>query len=287
MTLQFSGMQAVAERYDALILDLWGVVHDGAAPFPRSAETFRRLKDAGCRIILLSNAPRRGYALVAQMERFGIERGLYDDVMSSGEAVHTALKEGVDPEFHGLGNTVYHLGPDRDSSVFDELAVTKTGVAEASFIVNTGPDGDGETLDLFEPVLQQAAARHLPMVCANPDRWIVRQGRKIMCAGVIADRYLELGGRVIWRGKPDAAIYRLCLGRLGLDPARVAVVGDALETDMQGAANAGLDGIWVTGGLHAADLNGGYEKPADPAKVIALSRAHGLSPAAAVPSFTW
>ena len=171
--------------------------------------------------------------------------------------------------------------------MFDGLPLQKVGIAEADFIVNTGPDKDGETLALFEDVLQQGAARQLPMICANPDRWIIRRGQRVMCAGVIADRYLELGGQVTWRGKPDPAIYRLCLTRLGIDPTRVAVIGDALETDMQGAANVGLDGIWVTGGLHAEDLDGGYDKPADPSKVIALSRAAGLTPTAAIPSFIW
>ncbi len=287
MTAMFSGMREVATRYQGIILDLWGVVHDGAAAYARSAETFAHLKAAGCQVILLSNAPRRGYALVAQMERFGIPRSLYDDVMSSGEAVNGALRRANEAGFINLGPRAYHLGPERDASVFDEVAVERVALAQADFIVNTGIDRDDETLALYEPILAQAIARHLPMICANPDRWIVRAGRRIMCAGVIAARYEALGGTVTWRGKPDPAIYALCLERLGLPAHQVAVVGDALETDMQGAANAGLDGIWVTGGLHAGEVDGGYGIVADPAKVTAVSHAQGLNPVATVPSFIW
>lgn len=282
------GFRAIASQYDAFILDLWGVIHDGANAFPHSAETLRHLRAAGRKTILLSNAPRRAHVLVAQMEGFGIPRDLYDAVMSSGEAVRTALIERTDPFFAALGSRCYHLGPERDRSVFEGVdVVIVDALADADFIVNTGPLSFDDTVEDYEDVLQAAVARKLPMVCANPDLVVIRAGKRIVCAGAIAARYAEIGGAVAQRGKPDAAIYRLCAETLGVSPWRIAVVGDALETDVAGATAAGMTSIWVTGGIHATELEGGYGKPGDPLLIGQAAQAHGLSPTAALPGFIW
>jgi len=289
MTLpeQLPGIRTVAERYQGIILDLWGVVHDGQTAFPHSAATFERLKAAGIKVVLLTNAPRRSHTLASQLQGLGIDRSLYDDIVSSGEAVHTSLVGGSDLGFADLGRRCHHMGPDRDISVFEGLGLDFTGPEDADFIVNTGPADFNETLADYIPALETGARRGIPMICANPDRWIVRQGRKIMCAGVFADHYLELGGNVFWRGKPDPAVYTLCLDRLGVPPEAVAVVGDGLETDVRGAANAGLDCVWVTGGLHAEELAAGYGIPADPARAAALAATEGLAPKSIVAGFIW
>ncbi len=282
------GFRAIATQYDAFILDLWGVIHDGATAFPHSAETLRHLRAAGRKTILLSNAPRRAHVLVSQMEHFGIPRDLYDDVMSSGEAVRTALIERTDPFFAALGSRCYHLGPERDRSVFEGVDVTIVdALADADFIVNTGPLSFDDTVEDYEDVLQAAIKRQLPMVCANPDHVVIRAGKRIVCAGAIAARYAEIGGAVAQRGKPDAAIYRLCAETLGVSPWRIAVVGDALETDVAGATAAGMASIWVTGGIHAAELDAAYGKPGDPLLIGQAAQAHGLSPTAALPGFIW
>lgn len=282
------GLRAIAPQFEAFILDLWGVIHDGHSAFPHSRETLQRLKDAGCKTMLLSNAPRRSYVLVEQMESFGIPRDLYDDVMSSGEATRQALLDGTDPFFSALGDTCWHLGPDRDLSVFEDLPVRRVErMEDASFVMNTGPSRFDQTVEDFAPDLEAARKMDLPMVCANPDLVVIRQGRRVLCAGGIAARYKEMGGKVGYRGKPDSAVYRLCVDRLDVNPYRVAVVGDALETDMRGAANAGLTGVWVTGGIHATELEGGYGKPADPVRMAELAERHGLSPTAALPGFIW
>jgi HAD superfamily hydrolase (TIGR01459 family) len=282
------GVRSLVSQYEAFILDLWGVIHDGATAFPNSAETLRRIRDAGCKTMLLSNAPRRSHVLISQMENFGIPRELYGEVMSSGEAVRQELLTRKDPAFAALGNVCYHLGPERDQSVFEDvpLRLCET-IDEAEFIVNTGPRDLDDDISVYESLLEAGAARKLPMVCANPDKVVIRQGKRIMCAGAMADRYIELGGTVLWRGKPDAAIYALCLEVLGTNRYRTAVVGDALETDIRGAANAGISSVWVTGGIHARELDGGYGKPADPNLIAPLCRRHGLTPTAILPGFIW
>lgn len=290
MTLRaLSNLRDVAGDFDGFILDLWGLVHDGERPYPPSAETLRALKTAGKRTLLLSNAPRRAYALVEAMTKMGLPRDLYGEVLSSGEATRESLIARDDPFFAALGREVYHLGPARDRSVFEDTGLTIVpDIAAAAFIVNTGPIGLDEKVDDYLAVLEPAARRGLPMVCANPDFVVIRGGRPIVCAGAIAARYAAMGGKVALRGKPDPAIYRLAVARLGIaDKARVAVVGDALETDVKGARASGLASIWCTGGIHAAALGVSYGQAADPARAEALARAEGQMPTYMIPGFTW
>jgi HAD superfamily hydrolase (TIGR01459 family) len=281
-------LSEVADRYDGFILDLWGLIHDGETPYPPAAATLAALRDAGKKTLLLSNAPRRAYALVEAMERMGLARDLYGEVLSSGEATHEALKSRRDPFFAALGTRVYHLGPDRDRSVFDDTGLTIVpDLASAQFVVNTGPAALADTVADYEPALAAAAAARLPMVCANPDHVVIRGGKPIVCAGALAARYEALGGRVAWLGKPDPKVYRLAMSMLASDPKRTAVVGDALETDVKGAHAAGLDAIWCTGGVHAAALGVSYGVAADPRRAHALAKDYGLVPAAVIPGFVW
>lgn len=283
-----AGLREVADDYDGFILDLWGLVHDGATPYPPSRDTFLALKAAGKRTLLLSNAPRRAYALVEAMTKMGLERDLYGEVLSSGEAVNQALLRRDDPFFKALGRRCYHLGPPRDHSVFDATGLEITqDLASADFVLNTGPGELHETVATYEPVLQAAAQRALPMVCANPDLVVLRAGNAVMCAGALANRYAALGGKVAYRGKPDPAIYHLAVEQLGLPANRIAVAGDALETDVKGANAAGLDSLWCTGGIHAAALGTSYGAPADPGKAYALAKAEGHMPTAIIPGFYW
>ncbi len=283
-----SGLGEIQDGFDGFILDLWGLVHDGEKAYPPSAETLRALKAAGKKTLLLSNAPRRAHALVEAMTKMGLSRDLYGDVLSSGEATRAALIKRDDPFFAALGDTVYHLGPERDRSVFEDtgLAVVPD-LAAASFILNTGPVSLEGKVEDYLPVLEQAAKRALPMVCANPDFVVIRGGRPIVCAGAIAARYKEMGGKVALRGKPDPKIYHLAVDTIGLDPKRVAVVGDALETDVKGARASGLSSVWCTGGIHAEALGVKYGTPADPAKAEALARHEGQMPAYMIPGFYW
>ena len=283
-----AGLDEVAGEFDGFILDLWGLVHDGATPYPPSRDTFLALKAAGKKTLLLSNAPRRAYALVEAMTRMGLERDLYGEVLSSGEAVNQALIRRDDPFFKALGSRCYHLGPSRDRSVFDDTGLEIVeNLDTAAFVVNTGPGELHETVATYEPVLEAAARRKLPMVCANPDLVVMRAGQAVVCAGALAARYIALGGTVAYRGKPDPAIYHLAVEQLGLPAQRIAVVGDALETDVKGARAASLRSIWCTGGIHAAALSTAYGTAADPARAYALASAEGQIPDAIIPGFYW
>jgi HAD superfamily hydrolase (TIGR01459 family) len=289
MTLRaLSGLSEVAGEYDGFILDLWGLVHDGATAYPCSADTFRKIKAAGKKTLLLSNAPRRARVLVEAMTRMGIARELYGEVLSSGEATREALIARKDPFFAALGKRAYHLGPERDRSIFEDTGLDLVaGVDDAQFIVNTGPDGLDDVVEDYTDVLEAGAKARLPMVCANPDMVVIRGDKRVVCAGALAKRYEGLGGNVAYRGKPDPAVYDLAIAQLGLNPERIAVVGDALETDIKGANAAQLKSIWCTGGIHAETLGTKYGAPADPVRATALARDEGPIPDAIIPGFFW
>jgi HAD superfamily hydrolase (TIGR01459 family) len=279
----------IAPEYDGFILDLWGVIHDGSTAYPGVADTLRRLKLAGKRTVLLSNAPRRAFALVEGMTRMGIPRELYGEVMSSGEAVHLELATRRDPWYAGLGRRMIHLGPERDRNVFDELDLDEvTMPVEADFVLNTGPLSFEDTAEQYIPQLEALAEQKLPMICANPDHVVIREGKRVVCAGALAALYEKMGCEVSYRGKPDPAIYAACLDLLGItDRARLAAVGDALHTDIAGATGAGIDSIFVTGGIHGEELGVRYGQLPDPARLEAVCRSHGQTPTAAIGGFWW
>jgi HAD superfamily hydrolase (TIGR01459 family) len=283
------GFAPLAARYDGFILDLWGVIHDGINAFPHAVDCLGALRAAGKRTLLLSNVPRPNGPVQTMMRRMGIADDLYSHLLTSGEAVRRALTDPPDLWWAELGRRVFHLGPERDLPILDGLALDRVEApSQADFVLNTGPDDHRDPTDIaeFEAVLQDCAHHRLPMICANPDLEVIRGGVRVLCAGALALRYQTLGGDVRSLGKPDPAIYQPVLERLDLPPARVLAVGDALRTDVAGAASVDLDACWVLGGLHGASLlrpDGSF----DTAKAEAEAREDGLSPVATLPRFAW
>ena len=277
------GLATLADAYDGFIIDLWGVVHDGVRPYPGAVACLAALRDQGKPVVLLSNAPRRAAAARAALRAMGIADDLYTDIMTSGEAVHRALRERVDPWFAALGQRVFHLGPERDRNVYAGLGVDPVSEpADASFVLNTGPDDEADPTDLaaFGPLLASCRASRLPMICANPDLDVIRGGVRVLCAGALPQHYAGLGGDVRSLGKPDPAIYFPVIERLGVPRGRILAIGDSLRTDIAGATASGIDACWVLGGIHADEWAAGGD-PAD------VARAAGLAPVATLPAFVW
>jgi HAD superfamily hydrolase (TIGR01459 family) len=279
-----TGFAPLAPRYDGFILDLWGVLHDGVSPYPGAVEVLTRLRAAGKPVVLLSNAPRRAVLAQRGMREMGIPDDLYSGILTSGEATHRMLRDRTDPFFAALGRRVYHLGPERDRSVMEGLDLERVAQpGQADFVLNTGPNDEGYPTDpaAYDDDLRACRAAALPMVCANPDLEVVRGDLLVICAGILAQRYEALGGITRWVGKPDPAIYATVLDMLGVERARVLAVGDALRTDVAGAAGVGIDACWVLGGIHADELHG------DAGAAAEAARRAGLDPVAAVPAFRW
>jgi HAD superfamily hydrolase (TIGR01459 family) len=269
------GIGVLAGQYDGFILDLWGVLHDGDRPMPGAVDALRRLRQAGKRVVILSNAPRRAAGVIRRVGEIGIARELYDELLSSGEATWRWLKQGK-PE----GKRFYPIMAARDGNMLDGLDREAAPIETADFILNTGVEGANDKVEDFAVALAKGATRDLLMVCANPDIMVIHAGRREICAGALALRYEQLGGRVQYFGKPHPPIYRDSLALLGIaDRGRILAVGDSLRTDIAGANGAGIDGLLVLGGIHQEELAEG-----DLDTVIGR---HGIRPKAAVADFRW
>lgn len=285
------GISAFIDQYDAVVIDLWGVIHDGVTLYPGVADCLQRLVDRNIPYAMLSNAPRRAAAIARSMDHMGLPPSLYPHIMSSGEATWRGLKDRREAWFDGVGDRCLHIGPERDANLFDETSLVPVdNVADADFILNTGPWEDGETVADYEDRLVAGATAGLKMICANPDLEVIRGGRRIICAGALAQRYEELGGDVLYYGKPYRPIYDSCLHLIGdPDPARVLAIGDSLRTDIAGAAGMGMDSILVLGGIHgeafkSGDIRGRKQVEA---KISAACAEGGHFPIAAIAEFSW
>lgn len=290
MTLRLlSGIGEIADSYDGMILDVWGVLHDGAKPFAGTLDALARLKQAGKRVVVLSNAPRRAMLVAGRMAEIGIPPSLYDHLHTSGEETWQHLKRRDDAFYAALGRACYVIGPQRDDSVLDGLDLQRVDtVAAAEFVLNTGPWGWDENVARYEQVLQDARARDLPMVCANADLVVAHMGRRAICAGAIAERYEALGGRVRWHGKPFASVYEACFNLLEIsDRRRILAVGDSLRTDIAGANRAGIDSVLVAAGIHFEELGTAADELPDRDRLEAAIAASGHAPKAAMAQFRW
>ena len=283
-----SGLSALAADYDGYILDVWGVMHQGGPAYPEALACLRRLREAGKRVVFLSNAPRLAAQVEAVLASKGVDAGLYDAVVASGDAARRALADPARTPFGGLGRRYHLLGPPWSDDVLDGLGYTAApDIAAADFLLGIGLDDDRNTVADHEPILQAAAARDLPMICVNPDLLVIRLGVQEPCAGALAARYEKIGGRVRYFGKPHPEVYDLALDALGAPPARVLAVGDGLGTDIAGANAAGLDSLLITDGLLADALALAPGQAPSPRALDDACRAAGARPGAALTTFIW
>ncbi len=248
------GLSALAGRYDALLCDVWGVIHDGVERFPAACEALARWNAEVSPVVLISNAPRPSVDVVPQLRALGVPEAAWGGFVTSGDVTREAMAR------RGPCR-VWRIGPERDAPLFAGLPLEETGPDAADLVVCSGlVDDETETPQDYRDRLAEAAARGLEMICANPDRVVQRGDRLIPCAGALADLYEGLGGRVTIAGKPFPPIYAAALGqaeRLAgrpLDRARVLAVGDGLLTDVMGAERAGLPLLFIATGIHADDI---------------------------------
>ena len=283
------GLRELAPHYDGFILDLWGVIHDGVAPIPGAVDCLRSLMEDDKRIILLSNAPRRADDVIRRITRIGVPTGLYHHIMSSGEEAWQHLRRRDDPFYAALGRRCLHIGSERDIEIREGLDLEFVETAEeAQFVLNTGPAGWDDQLEDYEPLLQVALDRNLPMVCANPDIVVMHGSRLALCAGALAKWYEETGGRVRWHGKPFGSVYDTCVKLLGIDDrSRMIAIGDSLRTDIAGAAGAGIDSLLVAGGIHAEEFGTLGDRPPDLERIAVALCAGGYNPVAVARKLSW
>jgi HAD superfamily hydrolase (TIGR01459 family) len=276
---------ALAPRYDAVLCDVWGVIHNGVAALPETGDALARFRRQGGFVMLISNAPRPGEWVVRQLDKLSVPRESYDGIVTSGD-VSRAFLAGHP------GWTVYHLGPERDRTIFTGLPIELGPLERADCVACTGLfDDETEGPEDYREVLERMRARNLFMVCANPDLVVERGERLVYCAGAIADLYRTLGGEVLYAGKPHLPIYHEALDKIAAARGarapleRVLAIGDSVRTDLRGATSLGVDCLFVTAGIHAEEL--GHRDAPDLEVLGGLFAEAGLAPKAVTRRLIW
>jgi HAD superfamily hydrolase (TIGR01459 family) len=275
----------LAGRYDVVLSDVWGVIHNGLESFPSACEALSRFRASGGRVALITNAPRPGEVVVRLLDRLKVPRECYDAIVSSGDVTRTVM--GARPD-----KAVFHIGPERDLPIFDGLGLRFVPYEQADYVVCTGLNHDEvETPESYRELLTKLAARNLFMLCGNPDLVVERGERLVYCAGALADLYGTLGGEVLYAGKPYRPIYDLALERIGAlrggpaPLARVLAIGDSVRTDLKGASDLGVDCLFVTAGIHAEELGDRHDP--DLAALNKIFADAGLAPKAVTQRLMW
>lgn len=279
-----SGLSEIAGDYDALLCDVWGVIHNGRESFPAACAALERFAGERGPVILISNSPRPASDVALQLDSLNVPRAAWTAFVTSGDATRVLLKERAP-------GPAWRIGPERDNVLYEGLGLEFSGPEDAAFIACTGPfDDEEETPEDYREAFGGAVERGLTMICANPDRVVHRGERLVYCGGALADLYGALGGEVIMAGKPHKAIYDLCLADaerlLGRADGRLLCIGDGLPTDVRGAQDRGLDCLFVAGGIHGLEV-AGPDGRMDPAKVAGLLGGAGLNAAYAMTTLDW
>lgn len=249
-------MQRLSADYPVWYCDIWGVIHNGDEPFANTVACLAKHRERGGVVVLVSNSPRSEAGILKQLDEIGVRREAYDAAVTSGDVTRTLMEEAP-------SHKLFHLGPERDLSIFHGLKVERVPLEQAGAVICTGLfHDDRETPDDYEALLKEMLSRKLPMICANPDKMVRKGSRLLYCAGSLAESYAAMGGEVSMAGKPYAPIYDLA--RRKAEAARntqvaardILAIGDGPETDIRGAAGQGIACLYVTGGVrdHTPDM---------------------------------
>lgn len=283
-----AGVAVLAREYDGFILDQWGVLHDGTRPYPGAAECLRRLREAGRRIVVLSNSGRREHENLRLMEGMGFGPALVDRIVSGGEDARRALQTRALPFHRALGRRCYAFTRAGDRSLLEGVGLELVDcIDEADFLAVLGTDAPRRLVKDYEPQLQAGIARGLPMVCANPDVVRLLPEGTTEAQGALARRYEALGGKVFYHGKPYPAIYESCFETLGCAKDRIIAIGDSVEHDILGAARVGIHSALIPGGVHASQLGISWGELPAPEKWRRFSAAAEAQPDYLLAAFNW
>ena len=275
-------LRDVVGSAEVLLSDIWGVVHNGLAAFPDACQALHNFRQQGGTVILITNAPRPADSVQRQLRKLEVADEIYDAIVSSGDLTRHFVA-------NHPGQKMFWIGPERDNSIYRGLDPVLSPLEQADYIVCTGLfDDETESAENYRAMLLQARERSLTLVCANPDIVVERGDRLIYCAGAVAELYLELGGEVIFYGKPHRPIYERAIAlaseRRGhaVELNRVLAIGDSVRTDLAGAQGFGIDCLFVTRGIHSEEFAG--IEQLDPASVREL---FGHPPRALMRELKW
>jgi HAD superfamily hydrolase (TIGR01459 family) len=269
-----ASLDDIAARYDAILCDVWGVVHNGESAYAPACAALARFRARGGTVVLISNVPKPRDPIPAQLAGLKVPREAWDAIVTSGDAIRIELGARAP-------GPMYKIGPRRDAELWQGLGLKQSSLEEAKFVAVSGLNRDGvDTPEDYAAILAAAHARNLDLVCANPDI-VVRVGERLYwCAGALARDYAAIGGRVVLAGKPYAPIYDLAYAELSVlrgsapEKARMLAIGDGIATDVQGADRQGIDCVFIASGMHGEALKTGGAL--DIVKVEAALSAEGV-----------
>ena len=242
---KLNNLSDIANHYDVFLIDLWGVIHNGIAAFDNVIPVLQSLKQKKKMVFFITNAPRRSFVISQQLEDFGIEQKLYDKIISSGELTWLSIKEKYQKK------NCLIIGPPRDFHLVEGLDISVVDKdSNVDIILNTGPWGDDDCLENYKDLLNSLAKKKSHMICSNPDKTVVRGENFMICAGLLAEYYEKIGGKVEYYGKPYKQIYEHCFNFFEKKNTRVLAIGDSLENDIKGANALNFDSLLITDGIH-------------------------------------
>ena len=238
-------LKDVEDNYDIFLIDLWGVIHNGLELFENVKSVLARLKKKNKIIFFITNAPRRSVVIANQLNHFGLSNEFYDHIVSSGEITWLSLKKNYEKK------RCFLIGPPRDYHLVEglDIKIVKDYSKGADIIINTGPWGDNDILENYTDLLNNLIKFKSLMICSNPDKTVIRGKSFMICAGLLAEYYEKIGGKVLYYGKPHNNIYEFCYKFIQGEN-KVLVIGDSLENDIKGANLQKLDSLLITEGIH-------------------------------------
>lgn len=254
------GLYELMDSYDGFIIDQWGVLHNGIAPYDGVIDALNHLRQRKKQLVILSNSAKRSDENIDRLKKLGIKPTLYKAVVSAGEVTWQGLKEQKEAPFKGLGQKCYLVARQDDRGIMEGLDIEVVkDIDDAQFVLITGFDSKSMSkVEDLDPVFKRAVVKKLPALCANPDMITVYGTERGIGPGAIAKRYHELGGMAHLVGKPHKTIFRYCLHLFeGIIPSRILVLGDSLQHDIAGGAGVDLDTAFVASGIHANALKPG------------------------------
>lgn len=275
-------LDQIDANYDALLVDLWGCLHNGVAPFPSAVAALQSFRARGGAVCLLTNAPRSRQEVEKHLSAMGLPGDCWDTIATSGDSARVAMYSGA------VGEKIWFIGEPGDAPFFERMAlmkdapeITRVPLQEAEGIICTGPFDRTADPNEMRPQFLMAKQMGLKLLCANPDIVVDRGERREWCAGALAALYTEMGGESLYFGKPHPPVYDLARRRLAevgkpADPSRTLAIGDGIATDIQGALGEDIDSLFITGGL-AASETGTTEQP-DPEKLDAFLATQLVTP---------
>ena len=236
---ELNHLSDIYENYDTFVIDLWGVIHNGVMLNPKAIDVIDNLSTNSKKIVFLSNAPRPSSKVINFLLKMKMDKKYLANVITSGEAAMYAINK------NQFGKTFFHLGPPRDTSVFEKVKNNQVNLESCDFILCTGLFDEHESdLNYYKKFLENQITKKL--ICTNPDLTVHRGNVEELCAGSVAKVFEELGGEVVYFGKPHKEVYNMCFNA----DEKVLAIGDNLRTDIKGANNLNIDCIFISEGVH-------------------------------------